>query len=75
MPNAQRHVSHGSLCEEARRRRRERRGQSAALRALDFGPVRAPDSRSATRPLRTRSRGFRVTPPSLLQMAQKQQPG
>jgi hypothetical protein len=31
------------------RRRRERRGQSAALRALDFGPVRAPDSRSATR--------------------------
>jgi hypothetical protein len=38
------------------RRRRERRGQSAALRALDFGPVRAPDSRSATRPLRTTSR-------------------
>jgi hypothetical protein len=38
------------------RRRPERRGQSAALRALDFGPVRAADSRSATRPLRTSSR-------------------
>ena len=54
MPDAQRHVSHGSFCEETRRPRRDRRGQSAALRTLDFGPVRAADSRSATRPLRTR---------------------
>src|SRR3954447_16780680 len=68
VPNAQRHVSHGSLGEEARRRRPERRGQSPALRALDIAPVRAPDSRSATRPLRTRSE--RLAPPSLPRIAQ-----
>jgi hypothetical protein len=35
---------------------RERRGHSAALRALAFGRVRAPESRSATRLLRTTTR-------------------
>jgi hypothetical protein len=71
VPNAQRHANDGSLCEEPRRRRQERRGQSAALRALDFAPVRAPDPRSATHPLRARSRASRVTPPSLLQIARR----
>ena len=41
MPQAQRRVSHGSLCEEARSPRRERRGRSAALRTARFRPSAA----------------------------------